>query len=166
MCAARGGLLRRPAHGPEEQAASQAVSRSLPHCWIFFITDPRNAGREDLGCPFGCAEIHCRKSSNKRSAEYNASAVGKRKRFQREEERKLAEERSAADALSPGGLLRRPSRGAQDASPPSVEEVPPGTRRIFPRPPGTSPARVRFHGHHRGGHRARAGRALYRGPGA
>ena len=28
------------------------------HCRIFFLTDPRNAGRRDLGCPFGCREAH------------------------------------------------------------------------------------------------------------
>jgi hypothetical protein len=28
------------------------------HCGIFFLTHPRNAGRRDLGCPFGCRETH------------------------------------------------------------------------------------------------------------
>lgn len=68
------------------------------HCGIFFITDPRNVGREDIGCPFGCADLHRRRNSDKRSATYNSSPVGKRKRHQRNEARKLAAKRSAAEA--------------------------------------------------------------------
>ena len=68
------------------------------HCGIPFIMDPRNAGREDLGCPFGCADLHRRRRSTERSVLYNRSARGKLKRYQREEERRLAEERSAAEA--------------------------------------------------------------------
>jgi hypothetical protein len=103
------------------------------HCWIFFITDPRNAGREDLGCPFGCSDHHRRESSNKRSAAHNASAAGKFKRYQREEERKLAEERSAAEASEPQEVccaaLLAP---AQNADSPSVEGVPPGPGQDLP----------------------------------
>ena len=28
------------------------------HCRIFFLTHPRNAGRHDLRCPFGCRQAH------------------------------------------------------------------------------------------------------------
>jgi hypothetical protein len=28
------------------------------HCHIFFLTDPRNRGRRDLTCPFGCRRVH------------------------------------------------------------------------------------------------------------
>ncbi|MBN1443801.1 MAG: hypothetical protein JXA90_13910 [Planctomycetes bacterium] len=60
------------------------------HCWIFFIADPRNAGREDLGCPFGCAAAHRRRRSTERSVRYNGSPVGKAKRYRRERERRRA----------------------------------------------------------------------------
>jgi len=70
------------------------------HCGIPFITDPCNAGRRDLGCPFGCADLYRSRSSNKRSVTYNRSPVGKLKRHQREEERKLAAERKAAAEAS------------------------------------------------------------------
>ena len=53
------------------------------HCRIFFIADPRNAGRKDLGCPFGCAEVHRRVRSTERSVAYNGTATGKMKRKQR-----------------------------------------------------------------------------------
>jgi len=68
------------------------------HCGIFFIADPRNAGREDLGCPFGCADLHRRRRSTERSVRYNGSAVGKLKRHRREEERRLSADRPAAEA--------------------------------------------------------------------
>lgn len=40
------------------------------HCRIYFITDPRNAAREDLLCPFGCREAHYRRESMRRSKEF------------------------------------------------------------------------------------------------
>ncbi len=40
------------------------------HCRIFFLCDPRNAGRGDLGCPFGCAQAHRQRGSNQRSTAY------------------------------------------------------------------------------------------------
>lgn len=50
------------------------------HCRIFFLTDPRNAGREALGCPFGCREAHRRRQSNRRSRDYYRDAPGKEKK--------------------------------------------------------------------------------------
>jgi hypothetical protein len=40
------------------------------HCRIFFLTHPRNAGRCDLRCPFGCREAHGKDQSNRRSVAY------------------------------------------------------------------------------------------------
>lgn len=94
------------------------------HCGIPFIRDPRNAGRGDLGCPFGCVDLHRRRESNKRSVRYNGSPKGKLKRYQREEERRLAAERSAAEAskareMHPAATVEE----AQDAVPQSVETL-------------------------------------------
>ena len=50
------------------------------HCQIFFLTHPRNAGRTDLGCPFGCRKTHRKKSAIKRSVEYYQSPEGKIKK--------------------------------------------------------------------------------------
>jgi len=50
------------------------------HCRIFFLTHPRNAGRSDLGCPFGCREAHCKQRSTERSVAYYATAEGKAKK--------------------------------------------------------------------------------------
>jgi hypothetical protein len=50
------------------------------HCGIYFLADPRNRGRRDLGCPFGCQHAYRRQSSAQRSADYYASPVGKAKK--------------------------------------------------------------------------------------
>ena len=68
----------------------RAVLRSRPdlrrclsrcrHCRIFFLTHPRNAGRQDLRCPFGCREAHRKQRSTDRSVAYYATAEGKAKK--------------------------------------------------------------------------------------
>jgi len=50
------------------------------HCRILFFTHPRNAGRSDLSCPFGCQQAHRKKNSTKRSLEYYRSKAGKTKK--------------------------------------------------------------------------------------
>jgi hypothetical protein len=50
------------------------------HCGIFFLTHPRNAGRQDLGCPFGCKEAYRKQRSSKRSVEYYGTEEGKVKK--------------------------------------------------------------------------------------
>jgi hypothetical protein len=50
------------------------------HCGIFFLSDPRNAGRRDLGCPFGCSRAHRRKQSRQRSVAYYREPEGKVKK--------------------------------------------------------------------------------------
>lgn len=50
------------------------------HCRIFFVTHPRNAGRRDLGCPFGCRETHRKRRSTQRTVEYYGTKEGKTKK--------------------------------------------------------------------------------------
>ena len=50
------------------------------HCRIFFLTHPRNAGRSDLGCPFGCKEAHRRQRSTQRSVDYYRGKEGQTKK--------------------------------------------------------------------------------------
>lgn len=57
------------------------------HCRIFFLTHPRNAGRDDLRCPFGCRDTHRKENSNKRSAEWYRSKKGKEKKKELNERR-------------------------------------------------------------------------------
>jgi hypothetical protein len=61
------------------------------HCRIFFLTHPSNAGRRDLGCPFGCRDEHRKRHSSKRSTEYYQTAEGKfKKRMQNSKRTKVA----------------------------------------------------------------------------
>jgi hypothetical protein len=50
------------------------------HCGISFLADARNAGRQDLGCPFGCSRAHRKKQSTKRSVAYYQEPEGKVKK--------------------------------------------------------------------------------------
>jgi hypothetical protein len=79
------------------------------HCGICFLTDPRNAGREDLGCPFGCSREHRRRESTRRSVAYYREPEGKVKKQ---------------------ALNRRRSRG-RIASPVFVDPASPSVRGIL-----------------------------------
>ena len=50
------------------------------HCGVFFLTDARNAGRKDLGCPFGCRQAHRQSQSTRRSVAYYREPAGKVKK--------------------------------------------------------------------------------------
>lgn len=50
------------------------------HCRIFFLTHPRNRGRQDLGCPFGCQQAHRKRRSTERSVAYYREPEGKIKK--------------------------------------------------------------------------------------
>ena len=50
------------------------------HCGIFFLTHPSNAGRKDLGCPFGCKDAHRKRGAARRSVEYYRTPEGKFKK--------------------------------------------------------------------------------------
>ena len=68
------------------------------HCRIFFLCDPRNAGRKDLGCPFGCKAAHRKGRSTERSAAYYQDGPGKiKKAIQNARRRKQA----LAPAIAP-----------------------------------------------------------------
>ena len=68
------------------------------HCRIFFITHPRNAGRHDLGCPFGCQQAHRRRESMQRSAAYYDDEIGRMKKRMQNGKRAAAKAQSAAAA--------------------------------------------------------------------
>jgi hypothetical protein len=60
------------------------------HCRIFFLSHPRNLGRKDLGCPFGCRDAHRRQRSTRRSVKYNRTEAGKMKKAQLNARRRQA----------------------------------------------------------------------------
>jgi len=47
------------------------------HCGIRFFTNPRNARRRDLRCPFGCREHHHRQLGNARSRKHSQTDKGR-----------------------------------------------------------------------------------------
>ena len=51
------------------------------HCQIRFLTHPRNAGRRDLRCPFGCRDHHRRQRSSQRSTAYYQTVGGRKRKF-------------------------------------------------------------------------------------
>ena len=64
-------------------------------CRIFFLTHTSNAGRRDLGCPFGCRDEHRKRHSGKRSTEYYRTDEGKfKKRLQNSKRTKVAAKES------------------------------------------------------------------------
>jgi hypothetical protein len=84
------------------------------HCGIFFLTHPRNAGRRDLRCPFGCREAHRKRQSNHRSLAYYREDEGKGKKR----------------ALN---AQRRKSPMRPSPAPPPVDPLPPAwPRPMFP----------------------------------
>ena len=62
-------------------------------CRIFFLTHPRNAGRRDLRCPFGCREAHRKRRSTERSVEYYNTEEGKTKKKIQNGKRRRSERR-------------------------------------------------------------------------
>jgi hypothetical protein len=60
------------------------------HCRIFFLADPRNAKRRDLGCPFGCRHAHRQRRSSQRSTAYYRDEAGKEKKRQQNAKRRKA----------------------------------------------------------------------------
>jgi hypothetical protein len=71
------------------------------HCGIFFLADPRNAGRRDLGCPFGCAEAHRRRRASQRSTAYYQDQTGKEKKREQNAKRRSASTPAALPAHPP-----------------------------------------------------------------
>lgn len=76
------------------------------HCRIFFVAHPRNAGRCDLRCPFGCREAQRRRRSTQRSVEYYRGAEGRRKKRQQNGQR-----RAAATAAKVAAAVPVPNAG-------------------------------------------------------
>lgn len=60
-------------------------------CRIFFPTHPRNAGRCDLRCPFGCRHAHQKRSSTQRSVMYYRTKEGRFKKSMHNGKRKRRE---------------------------------------------------------------------------
>jgi hypothetical protein len=81
----------------------QCLTRCL-QCRIFFLTHPCNAGRKDLRCPFGCKEVHRKRSSVKRSVEYYRTPEGKLKKKLQNGKRSGKGERAVLNENTQAGM--------------------------------------------------------------
>lgn len=109
----------------------RSVLRAKPHlrvgltrcrqCGIFFLTHPRNAGRHDLRCPFGCREAHRRQASARRSAAYYCDPKGKRKK--RDLNQRRPRQYCPPKPTPPPPRPRRPKRRRSRWNPLLVEYV-------------------------------------------
>ncbi len=79
------------------------------HCGIFFLTDRRNAGRLDLGCPFGCCRAHRQKQSTRRSVAYYREPEGKVKKKALNARRAKASPAAIPASVAPVPTPRWPS---------------------------------------------------------
>lgn len=97
----------------ESHPELQACAVHCADCGIRFLTHPRNAGRIDLRCPFGCRGGHRRRRSSQRSAAYYQTPAGKRKK------RRLNARRTGAERSPPSPRQRSvPSQSPRpDAAP-------------------------------------------------
>jgi hypothetical protein len=88
-------------------------------CGIRFLTHPRNAGRRDLRCPFGCRQHHRRQRSRQRSTAYYQTAVGRRKK------KRLNGRRQAVSPAAPslGNLDAPTALPDPQASPPPASDA-------------------------------------------
>jgi hypothetical protein len=74
------------------------------HCQILFFTHPRNAGRNDLRCPFGCRQAHRRQKSAERSAAYYQSKEGKKKKVELNQRRNRIKDIAASRSDGAAGM--------------------------------------------------------------
>jgi hypothetical protein len=64
----------------QSQLKLQPCAVCCRDCGIRFLTHPRNAGRVNLRCPFGCRQHHRRQASHRRSWAYYQTVAGRRKK--------------------------------------------------------------------------------------
>lgn len=67
-------------HGLHAKPELRGCLTRCCHCRIYFLTHPRNAGRGDVRCPFGCRDAHRRECSARRSAAYYREREGREKK--------------------------------------------------------------------------------------
>jgi hypothetical protein len=104
------------------------------HCGIFFLTHPRNAGRQDLRCPFGCREAERRQRSTERSVAYYRTPEGKIKKQLQNSKR-----RQSRDVSQQGEVVEGSSCPGSGGSPPPPDDG--ACEGICPRPESTLPPR-------------------------
>jgi len=91
-------------------------------CGIRFLTHPRNAGRRNLRCPFGCRQHHRRQRCCQRSTAYYQTVAGKAKKKRlnaRRHRNQVPPTAQPQPDRDPQGTL--PNEPASDALPVTIE---------------------------------------------
>jgi hypothetical protein len=88
------------------------------HCGIRFLADPRNIGRHDLRCPFGCQRHYRRESARQRSRAFYQTEAGK------ELKQRLNQRRSEPRTSAHGPPQELPPHPSPTNEPPTVEPPP------------------------------------------
>jgi len=100
--------------------ANSELRKYVAHCTnceIRFLTHPRNAGRVNLRCPFGCRDHHRRSRSNQRSSAYYRTSAGKAKKRRLNANRRGPSHRAEAEkAIEPSSVPIRESNGSDAAT--------------------------------------------------
>jgi hypothetical protein len=91
------------------------------HCGLRFLTDPRNARRLDLRCPFGCRENRRKQLANQRSARYYRTPRGRKNKKLLNGRRSLPS--AAGNKESPSDDLSRASCCDSPSPDPSTSEA-------------------------------------------
>jgi hypothetical protein len=91
------------------------------HCGIRFLTHPRNAGRQNLRCPFGCRQQHRRQRSNQRSTAYYQTPAGRRKKKLLNGRRKPSTTLVECQQHDPGRQASPVNESGEDELPLTVE---------------------------------------------
>jgi hypothetical protein len=93
------------------------------HCRIFFFTHPRNVGRDDLRCGFGCRETHRRKIATQRSVEFHRQHKDKKRTLNRRRYLLSAKASAALRGQQPLCCGAGPPAGADPAATPILKHV-------------------------------------------
>jgi hypothetical protein len=94
------------------------------HCGIRFLTHPRNAGRRDLRCPFGCREHHRREGANRRSTAYYRRPEGSRAKKRRNARRSCRQVPATVPAPNLEAPLPAPAQPPPLANEPGADKPP------------------------------------------
>ena len=103
----------------QSQPELQGCVAYCAECEIRFLTHPRNAGRQNLRCPFGCRRHHRQQSSCQRSTAYYRTAAGKVKKKWLNARRQVPPAPPPQPAGELQGMLPAPPASAPPARAPS-----------------------------------------------
>ena len=117
----------------ESQPDLQGCVVHCAECEIRFLTHPRNAGRQNLRCPFGCRQHHRRQRSCQRSTAYYRTAAGRAKKKRLNARRQDGQVARAPPSSSAGDL---------QGMPPDSPAGPPPASASWPAPPELRPEEV------------------------